>query len=194
MPKSPKNKGSQTILWWVVWISLTIISFFLASWLWTPIIASHFGSIHETKNAVLWITAVFGTWMITLIPLIVIMYLKVDKVYEDTRIRREKTALQFRSVYVEKAKRMIAEKLAKKLERFPDTIDGGQLVTMILKDGRRIPNVFIEGHREIIGVYDFTEFPFEAKDIADIEMTESDRIPAFFAPNWLRLDGVASPD
>ncbi|MBI3312807.1 MAG: hypothetical protein HYZ83_01040 [Candidatus Omnitrophica bacterium] len=178
----------------MMWIILTIASFFLAAWLWTPFIAYRFGSIHDTRTAVIWITAVFGTWMIMLVPLIVVMYLKVDKTYEDARLRREKVALRFRSIYVEKSKRMIVPELAKKLEGFPDTIDGGQLVTLVLKDGRRISNVFIEHHREIIGIYDFTEFPFEAKDIADIEMTPAEQIPTFFVPNWLRLDGVSIPE
>ena len=194
MTKKAQNKGSQTVLWWVIWISLTIASFFLASWIWTPIIASQFGSIHETKNAVIWITAVFGTWMITLVPLIVIMYQKVDKVYEDARIRREKTALQFRSIYVDKNKRILPDNLSKKLTGYPDTIDGGQLVSLQLKDGRNIPNVFIEHHKEIMGIYDVTEFPFEAKDIAGIEITKPEEIPAFFISNWLRLDGVSSPN
>ncbi|MBI3306591.1 MAG: hypothetical protein HYZ84_02120 [Candidatus Omnitrophica bacterium] len=81
MSKKPKTKGSRTILWWVMWIVMTIVSFFLAAWLWTPIIASQFGSIHQNRNAVLWVTAVFGTWMVILVPLIVVMYMKVDKVY-----------------------------------------------------------------------------------------------------------------
>ena len=113
---SKKSGGSQTILWWVIWIALTIGSFFVASAIWTPVIASRFGSVRETKPAVLWITAVFGTWMVILLPLIILMYQKVDKAYEDARIRREKAALRFRSIRVDKSKRLIPQKLRATLE------------------------------------------------------------------------------
>src|SRR5437899_1735211 len=81
LPSRKKAGGTQTIFWWIVWISLTIASFFAASAFWTPFIAKHFGSILETRNAVIWIGAVFGTWMVFLVPLIILMYQKVDKAY-----------------------------------------------------------------------------------------------------------------
>ena len=59
-PKT-KTSGTQTVFWWVVWISLTIGSFFVAAAVWTPFIAKHFGSIQQTRNAVIWVAAVFGT-------------------------------------------------------------------------------------------------------------------------------------
>src|SRR5205823_2536522 len=98
-----KASGTQTIFWWVVWITLTIASFFLAAAFWTPVIASKFGSIRETRTSVIWIVAVFGTWMAALVPLIIVMYSKVDKAYEDARLRREKAALRFKSISVEKS-------------------------------------------------------------------------------------------
>ena len=189
-----KASGTQTIFWWVVWITLTIASFFVASAFWTPVIAKKFGSIHETRNAVLWIVAVFGTWMAALVPLIIVMYSKVDKTYEDARLRREKTAMRFKSISVEKSKRLLSPDLSKKLENVPETISGGHLVTVTLQDGRKIPHVFISEKTEILGVYDAEGLRFEAADIRDMEPADLNNLPSFLAPNWLRLDGVSAPD
>ena len=184
-----KSNGTQTIFWWVVWISLTIASFFAASSFWTPFIAKHCGSILETRNAAIWICAVFGTWMIFLVPLIVLMYQKVDKAYEDARIRREKAASRFRSIHVEKSKRLLAPELRRKMAGWPETIKGGHLVKIVLKDGRQVAHAFVsEG--EILGVYDLEEFSFTANDVADIQSTENEALPAFSTTQWLRLDGV----
>jgi len=194
MAAKKSGEGTQTVFWWIVWISLTIASFFLASAFWTPLIAKHHGSIHSTRTAVLWVAAVFGTWIVILIPLIIVMYQKVDKAYDDARIRREKAAWRYRSVYVEAARRLLPEAAAKKIRKIPEIIEGGRLLTVILKSGRRIPNVFVSGEREILGVYDFTELPFEGKDVADVEPADEARLPAFQAAQWLRLDGVSYPD
>lgn len=190
---SQKSKsGGQTILWWIVWITLTIVSFFVASAFWTPLIARHFGSIHESKNAVIWVAAVFGTWIIFLVPLIVFMYQKVDKAYDDARIRREKSANQFRSISVEKSKRMLSSELSNKLAQYPNTIEGGQLVTVVLKNGDKISNVFVANRDEILGIYNAREFSFEGKEVADVEINDMSRPPFFVTANWLRLDGVKS--
>ena len=188
-----KKNGSQTILWWIGWITLTIGSFFVASAFWTPAIAHRFGTIRETRTAVIWITAVFGTWMVMLLPLIIIMYQKVDKAYEDARIRREKAALRFRTIVVERSKRVLSREISAKLESVPETISGGHLVTAILKDGRRVENIFVAGE-EILGIYNYTELPFEGKDVMDIQPADPDQLPPFLAPNWLRLDGVSAPE
>ena len=189
-----KSSGMQTIFGWIVWITLTIASFFASAAFWTPIIARKLGSIHETRNAVVWVAAVFGTWMAALVPLIIVMYSKVDKAYEDARLRREQAALRFKSIPVEKSKRLLPSPLAAKLEHSPEVIQGGHLVTLLLKDGRRIPNVFISGRKEILGIYDADELTFEASDIRDMETADLNNLPSFLTPNWLRLDGVTAPD
>jgi hypothetical protein len=187
---SQKKAGVPTVVWWVGWILLTILSFFAAASIWTPVIAHHVGSIHHEKASILWVTSVFGTWLVILIPLIIVMYQKVDKAYEDARIRREKAANRFRSTFVEKAKRLLPSELSKKLSHIQETITGGHLVTVVLKDGRRIPHVFISNEREILGIYAASEMTFEGKDIADLEAADRNHLPRFLAPQWLRVDGV----
>ena len=76
---------------------------------------------------------------------------------------------------------------------WPETIEGGHLVNVLLKDGRKIPHVFISGREEILGIYDHTEMPFEAADIHDIEVPDPSQTPAFLTTQWLRLDGVTPP-
>ena len=185
-----KTSGTQTILWWLVWISLTILSFFAAAWIWTPIIAKYFGSVRETKAAIYWVAAVFGTWMIILVPLIVLMYSKVDKAYEDARNRREKNAARFRSLFVDPSKRLLPETLRKKIAGWPQTIKDGHLVNVTLADGRKVENVFISEAEEVLGIYNASEFSFEGKDVVEIEPVDFTQPPVFLANLWLRLDGV----
>ena len=183
-----KSKGTQTILWWVAWITLTIVSFFLAAAFWTPLIAHHWGSVRGSRNAIIWVIAVFGTWMIFLVPLIIMMYQKVDKVYEDARIRREDNANRFRSILIPEEKRRIPAHLSQKLATFAPTVNGGHLVNVTLQNGSQIPSVFISECREVLGVYNARELTFEPKDIRDLELVDMNTPPNFLTTSWLRLD------
>ena len=189
----PNKKENQSVGWWIGWIVLTIGSFFVAAFFWTPVIAKHVGSVRETKASILWVAAVFGSWLIALIPLIIFMYRKVDKAYEDARLRREKMAGRFQSTLIEKSKRTLSGGLSSKLKTWPETIPGGHLVNAVLKDGRRIPSVFVVEGKEILGIYNAKELNFEGKDISDLEPADLSKT-SFLAVNWLRLDGVLPPD
>lgn len=193
------KKNENTVLWWIGWITLTIVSFFAASAFWTPIVARHFGDMHRSGAPAVWVTAVFGTWMVLLVPLIILMYNKVDKAYEDARIAREtkgfeqaKKAFRVPSIFVEESKRRLPDAIVKKLKTLPEAVKKGHLVTVRLKDGRRFENVFIMGKREILGLYDRADMPFEAAEVADVEAADLDRLPDFRSEKWLRLDGVGS--
>ena len=187
-----RKSGKQPILWWVLWITATIVSFFIAVWFWTPVIASRFGSIHQSRTAVIWVAAVFGTWLLFLVPLIIMMYAKVDKVYEDARIAREKREQQFRSLAVERARRALPASVAEKIRRWPETIDGGHLVNLQLKQNRTIANAFVS-NGEILGLYDVPEMTFDAADVCDAEEVDWKSVPKFTPRAWLRLDGASAP-
>ncbi len=193
MKKSSSN-GLKAIFWWIVWISLTIGSFFIASSVWTPFIAKHFGSVRETSASVIWVASVFGTWMIFLIPLIIVMYSKVDKVYEDARLRKEANAKKFRSILVDPSKRELSPAIKSKLAHLPQTIQTGHLVNVTLQDGRKIDNVFVAEKNEILGIYNANQLSFEGKDVIDIEPVDFKNTPAFISNLWLRLDGVQSSE
>jgi hypothetical protein len=192
-PSKTKPSGIQTILWWLVWITLTILTFFAAAALWTPLVAKHFGSIRETRASAIWIIAVFGTWMVFLVPLIVVMYQRVDKVYEDSRIRRENAARRYKSIFVEPGKRKLPKGASSTLKSLAPLLEGGHLVHLTLKDGRKIPNVFVSAQEEILGIYDVQEFAFEGRDVASLEPVDFKTSPVFMTQSWLRLDGVPPP-
>lgn len=189
MPQT-KAKKDRTVLWWILWITATIVSFFIAHAVWTPWIAEHFGSVREPRNAIIWVIAVFGTWMVILFPLIIVMYQKVDKAYEDARIRREEKTNQFRFITVDRSRRVLGENLRQKLRGRPETIQGGHLVSVTLKNGSNYPYVFIAGGEEILGIYDETDLPFEASEIHTLEVVNMENPPFFTSNKWLRVDGT----
>ncbi len=195
------NKNNATILWWIGWIVLTIGSFFVACYFWTWFIAEHMGSIKNEGVTVMWVTAVFGTWMVFLLPLIIVMYNKVDKAYEDSRIKREAMELKrkeapggaagdrVRMQFVEESRRLLRDELRKKVKKFSETIKGGNLVTAVLRDGRRFENVFVAHQKEVLGIYGVGKLPFDIQEIADFEPADLDHLPMFSPGQWLRLDG-----
>ena len=191
-------KSSQsTVGWWLGWIGLTIVSFFVSCYFWTKFIASHVGSMQEPGVPILWVAAVFGTWMVLLVPLIIVMYAKVDKAYEDARMARETTAfekreksLPFKSIWVEDSERILSKPLSKKLKKIPETIRHGHLMTAVLRDGRKIENVFIRDKKDVLGIYGVDSLPFKISDIVDLETADAGRWPDFKTENWLRLDGA----
>ncbi len=196
------EKHSQsTVGWWLGWILLTIVSFFVSCYFWTKFIAAHVGRMQDPGVPILWVAAVFGTWMVLLVPLIIVMYNKVDKAYEDARITREtaafdkaKNTLRVKSVLVADSERLLSTSLSQKLKKIPETIRHGHLVTAVLRDGRKIENVFIRDKKDVLGIYGADSLPFKISDIVDLEMADAGRWPDFKTENWLRLDGAGKTE
>jgi len=192
-----KASGLKAVFWWLVWITVTILSFFVSAFFWTRVLANHVGPMSQSGMPVLWIAAVFGSWMVLLVPLIVIMYQKVDRAYEDARIRRETmtekrllSQIKCRSANVEEEQRLLNEPLRAKLKTIPEIVKHGQLVRLALKDGRSIDNAFIIDKRELIGIYDLENCDFISDDIVDLAAMDLDKLPEYDQERWLRLDGV----
>ena len=186
----------KQVVWWLGWIAVSILSFFASCWFWTRIIAERVGPMSAPGAALWWVIAVFGTWMVCLVPLIVVMYAKVDKAYEDARLSREKREAERRERYGPRVVGVDAEglnlgpRLVLKLSKLPRALKRGHLVTAVLKDGRRIENVFVIDGRTLAGVYGWDEAPFRASDIEDLEPADLDRLSAFTAEGWTRLEGA----
>jgi hypothetical protein len=198
-PSRPKE-NSSSVGWWVGWIALTIITFFISCYFWTGLIARHVGPMQKPGVPVLWIAAVFGSWMLLLVPLIILMYNKVDRAYEDARIEREssdnqkkKSLLGVRCVSLEEPGRLLPKPIREKLKNYPETIRHGHLVHATLKDGRKIKNVFILKRKEVLGVYDVDRLTFQIEEIVGVEPASLDEAPNFTEDKWLRLDGVGNP-
>jgi len=187
-------KVQSTILWWLIWIALTIGSFFLAVWFWTPFIAERFGSVRSPGVSLIWVVAVFGTWLAALTPLMIFMYSKVDKAYEDARIKRDlrrekfESQVRIRSQTIPPNQRMLSTNLQERLKQVPETIKGGHLIRAKLKDGRSIENVFVGHRKEVLGVYDQTELTFQPTEIVDFDPVDITHPPDFTKKPWLRLD------
>jgi hypothetical protein len=143
------------------------------------------------------VIAVFGSWMVLLVPLIIVMYSKVDKTYEDARLSREAAQLKkareefpARSQCVDPKERKLSPELVKIVKKIPETIPQGHLVTAVLKDGRTIRNVFIAHKKEVLGVYDCERLDFNIQDIVSIQQGDQDPLPSFEIERWLRLDAA----
>lgn len=197
IPFGTKSKGG--FAWWLLWIALTIATFFASAGFWTWFYALGGGSIQDPGAAPRWVFSVFGTWMIALIPLMIVMYQKVDQAYENARLRREEregkeeNRQRPKAVYLDPTKRFLESSLIQKLKKMPPTLKrsghSGHLVTAILKDGRRFANVFVANQSEVLGIYGYNNLPFEGKDIVDVEPADLDQALFFSEENWLRLDG-----
>ncbi len=191
------REDESTVTWWLIWIGLTIGSFFLSVWFWTPFIAERLGSIKESPNSLIWVIAVFGTWLVALTPLMIFMYQKVDKAYEKARLAREARGekeyrvdpIKITAIFIEPEKRKLPKFLSEILKKIPFTIKDGHLVTVVLKDGRKIENVFIAKRSVLLGVYDQTNLTFSVSDITGVLPTNLDHPPDFTKKSWLRLDG-----
>ena len=184
------------VTWWIGWIALTIATFFASAGFWTWYFARGGGNIQDPGAGGRWVFAVFGTWMIALLPLIVVMYQKVDRAYEKARIRREENETKKagpKTVYLDPEKRRLEESLVRKLKQLPATLkrgrDSGHLVTAVLRDGRKFQNVFIANRTEILGIYGYNDLPFEVREIVALEPVDLSQSPSFSEENWLRLDG-----
>jgi hypothetical protein len=135
-----------------------------------------------------WAKAVFGTWLAVLLPFLVFMYLKADRIFKDAHARQSYTP-RFRSVCVDPSRRTLPSFIQEKIKTAPATLRNGHILTIVLRDGRRVSNIFVINFREIIGIYDKMALDFEPRDVVDAEVVRSADLPAYEEDKWLRLDG-----
>lgn len=136
-----------------------------------------------------WSKAVFGTWLLMLLPFLAFMYRQADRIFKDAVMRQSQAGPRFRTVLIEKSKRLLTPDLCRKIRQTKPVMPEGHVVACILKDGRKIPNVFVVRGQEILGLYDRLTMDFSGEDIHDIEGGASKELPAYEEEKWLRLDG-----
>jgi hypothetical protein len=136
-----------------------------------------------------WVKAVMTTWLVFLLPFLAWMYRRADEIFRHAMERQQARGPKFRTMHVTQAKRKLPVSLAQKLETMAPTLGRAHLLTAGLKDGRRIPHIFVMNGSEILGVYDRETFDFEAADIETIELMDPAALPAYDESKWLRLDG-----
>ncbi|HXV28567.1 MAG TPA: hypothetical protein VD913_06335 [bacterium] len=136
-----------------------------------------------------WAKAVFSTWLFLLLPFLVWMYKRTDQIYKSAVKRQTALKPPFRTIFIERSKRLLPESIVKKLKRLPLTVEKGQLITLHLRNGSQIPHVFVLNCSEILGVYERDTIDFENEDIVDVEPVAG--MLRYEESKWLRLDGRA---
>jgi hypothetical protein len=83
-------------------------------------------------------------------------------------VSRRTIADQCRELAEDRSFAILPKVLQKKIERFPKHGYADKLVTVILKDGREYQNVMIIWNKEVVGVLDYEEIPFDVTDVKDV--------------------------
>ena len=173
---------------WLAGMGIFIGLLIASSFLWSVVLKERILAHPSGSFDPLWVKAVFGSWLFILIPFLILMYRKADQIFKNA-VDRQTYVPRFRSAYFEQSKRLLPEAIADKVKAIPPTLRGGHVVTAVLRDGRRIPHVFVVNTQEIIGLYDKTSLDFDAKDVVDIEKIDPSDLPAYDETRWIRLDG-----
>lgn len=180
-------------LFWLRWIvgfaGALILSAVLVSSMvmWSYVYRERIGTPGASWNRD-WAKAVMATWLVFLLPFLAWMYRRADQIFRHATERQQARGPKFRTVHVAQIKRKLPAVLTRKLQTMTPTLDRGHLLTAQLKDGRRIPHIFVMNGSEILGVYDHAAFDFEVLDIETIELMDPAALPAYDESKWLRLD------
>lgn len=136
-----------------------------------------------------WLKAVLGTWLILLLPVLAYLYKKTDQILKAAIERQTQIGPKFKTQFVEKSKRILPDTLAKKLENIPETMPKAHVVNLILKSGRKIPDVFVLNRKEVLGIYGCDKVDFDILESSDVEPVS--QLAEYNEEQWLRLDGRA---
>lgn len=190
-----KPKSRWGVISWVVWIVMTIVSFFVSAYIWTHVLARFYGTMQEPGAPIVWVSCVFGTWIIFLIPMIIFMYKNVDRAYEEMRAKREQqaarsqeTKLNYKVGQLTSAERLVGADVRDSLQKMKPFVQGGFLVQVTLKDARQFPFVFLTAEGELAGIYDVDQAPFQGSDISVAQDVSEGPLPEFKEERWLRLN------
>ncbi len=164
-----------------IFIGLWIAACFFWSFSMRPAIRNYGLDREWTKN-------VFITWLVLLIPFLIWMYRRADAIFRRAHARQT-YAPRHKSIYIDLKGRRLPKNIAEKLKDIPETLPGAHLVHVTLKNGDKVPHVFIKFRREIAGIYGREELGFEAAEITEIRGIDPKEFPAYEESKWLRLDG-----
>lgn len=156
---------------------------------WSLILKERVMTAHSEGLDKVWFKAVLGSWLTLMIPFLIFMYRKADAIFKTAVAHQTGTHEKPKMVFRERDRRLLPDQIAVRLKNLPETLPQGHVVTVILRDGRRIQNVFILNSSEILGVYNHSGLDFESRDILDIECTSSDQLPVYEESKWLRFEG-----
>lgn len=135
-----------------------------------------------------WLKSSGLTILILNLPLLLWMYRKADRIFQDAVIRQTAKGPAFKTAFVEQEKRLLSQPLREKISTYPETLSGGHVVRFRLKNGREIPHAFVIQNRELLGLYDFEKMDFTVEEIVDAMPLKPEELPAYDETKWLRLD------
>jgi hypothetical protein len=124
-------------------------------------------------RGVLWFKAVICTWLALSIPGLVWMYRAAGRIFKAAVSRQSGPPMRYRKTFIPRNRRLIPKAVSEKIRHLPATLLKGHVVTVRIKNGTRIPGVFIFDSAEVLGIYD-RELDFEPAEIVDVEVTETD--------------------
>ena len=134
-----------------------------------------------------WLKAVFSTWFLILIPLLVWMYRRADNIFEKANARQTYEP-HFQVHWIEPEKRQLSADLSRQIKKFKPTIPGGHLVNARLKNGQVLKHLFVMDAKEVAGVYDPMVLDFDVSEFEDLSVLESDCLPSFDETKWVRFN------
>jgi len=126
---------------------------------------------------------------LALIPFLVVMYRKADTLFKEAHQRQTSRGPKFKSTLIEKAARQLPSEIGDQISQFPEMLENGRIVTLKLKDGREIQDVFVINSREVIGLYARENMDFKTEDVVGVQAVDAQNLPAYDETRWLRLDG-----
>lgn len=173
---------------WFVGVGIFIGLLITSSLFWSLVFRARLHGVNGQGMDALWAKAVLGSWLVILLPCLILMYRKADTIFKDA-VERQTYIPKFKSICIEGSQRFLPLAIVSKIKAFPQTLPGAHVVTVLLKDGRRVPHVFVLSNREILGIYGQSELSFVASDVEGVEMIEKEALPAYEESEWLRLDG-----
>ncbi len=136
-----------------------------------------------------WVKAVLVTWLVVLLPFLILMYRRADQIFRDARQEQAAPGPQFRARFYDKASRQLPGLARLQLEGIAPTVGEGHVVSLRLRNGSVIPHVFILHRREILGIYDAEALSFSMEEIEGVEVLKPESLPPYEEARWLRLDG-----
>ena len=119
------------------------------------------------------------------------MYRQAENLFKAAE-EKQSYEPSFKKGWLETKDRELPQSIQSKLRSFKPTMPDGHVVTVVLKNGEKVPHVFIYKNREIKGVYDREKMDFTGSDIKDVEMIPSEALPPYKEHLWLRVDVVNS--
>ncbi len=173
---------------WLAGMAVYIGVLIASSLAWSYLFRS---DLHRTVSGIHgpWLKAVFATWILALIPFLVVMYRKADTLFNEAHQRQTSRGPKFQSTLIEKAARQLPIEIGDQISQFPEMLENGRIVTLKLKDGREIQDVFVINSREVIGLYARENMDFKTEDVVGVQAVDAQNLPAYDETRWLRLDG-----